>query len=898
MTTLQCSYCSLNINDDDYLHCGECGGDVHVKCLRRSRPGDLMGDVFFDFTCAKCMQLHYEGPSTSSEVINGTHEKYVRQRMPWLMVITLTLYNLSIKSKGLSRHGYFHWRTHIVNFIDKNWDYLFDPTIKRRKKWTGSISGALSHNSPKYFTSGQTLFEETGWWKLTLDNKTPKYIFSIYEQQCLERQQIRNDKRQKEEDYGSDTSNNEQDSKRIKSADSEDELITKYTCSRMMPYMGRKPKVAKQLDVLDDDHLLNKINNPNNLLPLEDPSMPLNTVQSSLMDFLAESLASDDLNMFNSLPNIAPEPLVECAGKNDMMPLLEASTDNANFLESIPASVKTGSMDLNGHLYSDFNVQLLLNDKLNSFFTNTQFTQPETEATSNIYTENSEIGFGKNINAAGADMSLHHSPIQDSVNFQNTQIETSNFDTENTDSSSMVASLTYSETTEQKLEHHPLTQKQEENNDEEESDDDNEEFQPRIVQVTNFQQLMNDGSETKTGSHSPRKLGKIIKEEKEIRSDGELNDNSKIVDEKTQISDDDEEDNEDRCNDEDVQSLLKDCKPSLFTKQPRRQWPWLVERHTGDSDEEEKLTEDGSNESQQNNMDLTRMSEYEEKELLRKLRRIFSLEDKCKIRIPSFVRRFYRKLCIREWKRAHGKPLFNLDDFVNGRHLTKVQNDKTRHIDRYQLISLSSKDQKRSFHARIAGSFECEFFESPYTQRILHPYIFRNSKYFPPFLKLMCELQYKVNNKYPSRAPIDFCYVRPNHIAAVNSLLQTEFWPGIDMSECLSYPDYSVVALYKKLVIGCGFLVPDVGFNEAYISFMAVRPGWRRSGIGTFMLYHLIQTCMTKDITLHVSATNPAVVLYQKFGFKMEEVVLNFYDKYLPFESRDSRHALFLRLIR
>lgn len=168
----------------------------------------------------------------------------------------------------------------------------------------------------------------------------------------------------------------------------------------------------------------------------------------------------------------------------------------------------------------------------------------------------------------------------------------------------MVASLTYSETTEQKLEHHPLTQMQEENNDEEESDDDNEEFQPRIVQVTNFQQLMNDGSETKTGSHSPRKLGNIIKEEKEIRSDGELNDNSKIVDEKTQISDDDdEEDNEDRCNDEDVQSLLKDCKPSLFTKQPRRQWPWLVERHTGDSDEEEKLTEDGSNESQQNNME-------------------------------------------------------------------------------------------------------------------------------------------------------------------------------------------------------------------------------------------------------------------------------------------------------
>ena len=65
----------------------------------------------------------------------------------------------------------------------------------------------------------------------------------------------------------------------------------------------------------------------------------------------------------------------------------------------------------------------------------------------------------------------------------------------------------------------------------------------------------------------------------------------------------------------------------------------------------------------------------------------------------------------------------------------------------------------------------------------------------------------------------------------------------IAVSECLSYPDFSVVALYKKLVIGCGFLVPDVGFNEAYISFMAVRPGWQRSGVATFMLYHLIQVC-------------------------------------------------------
>ncbi|XP_013114167.2 cysteine-rich protein 2-binding protein [Stomoxys calcitrans] len=865
MTTLQCSYCSLSITDDSYLHCVECGGDVHNKCLSRCTPGDLLGDVFFDFTCAKCMQLQYDGPSTSSEVFNGVLEKFVRQRMSWLLVITLTLYNLSIKSKGLSRNGYFHWRTHIVNFIDKNWEYLFDPTVKRRKKWTGSISGALSHNSPQYFTSGQELFEETGWWKLTHDNKTPKYIFNLYELQCLKRQQIRNDKRQLDDAYDSDKSNNDLDSKRFKTMESEDEDISQYTCSRMIPYMGRKPKLAKQLDVLDDDHLLGKMPQ-NSLLPLDDPSMSLNTVQSSLMDFLAESLASDDLNMFNTLPNIASEPLVEPTGKNDILPsLLAHSNDNANFFENPAALIKTEPMDLNGHLYSDLSSQLLLNEKLKSFYSSTNCYQQQDLNPLHPRSDHT-AGIAKNIseNMSFASENSIQTPPPDTTYLENAPQD------EKYDSSPQLRPCTYDE----------------------DSDTGSDEFSPRIVQVTNFQQLPEE-DRTKNSN----KFGKQEKHLAANTSSSELKQKQAKAGNKYLKSSDDEEDENEDHTDNDIQKLLKDCKPSLFTKQPRRQWPWLVEK-TIDNPAEENSVDLSSETVSNNNADLTRLSEYEEKELLKKLRRIFALEDKCKIQIPSYVRRFYQKLCIREWKRSHGKVLFNLDDYINDRQAMKEQTDKVKHIDRYQLLTQSSGDNRRSFHARIVGTFQCEFFESPYTQRVLHPYIYRNSKYFPPFLKLMCELQYKVNNKYPSRAPIDFCYVRPNHIAAVNSLLQTVFWPGIDMSECLSYPDYSVVALYKKLVVGCGFLVPDVGFNEAYISFMAVRPGWQRSGIGTFMLYHLIQTCMTKDITLHVSATNPAVVLYQKFGFKMEEVVLNFYDKYLPFESTDSRHALFLRLSR
>lgn len=55
---------------------------------------------------------------------------------------------------------------------------------------------------------------------------------------------------------------------------------------------------------------------------------------------------------------------------------------------------------------------------------------------------------------------------------------------------------------------------------------------------------------------------------------------------------------------------------------------------------------------------------------------------------------------------------------------------------------------------------------------------------------------------------------------------------------------------------------------------------------------------MGKDVTLHVSASNPAMLLYQKFGFKTEEYILDFYEQYYPLESSACRHAFFLRLRR
>lgn len=78
----------------------------------------------------------------------------------------------------------------------------------------------------------------------------------------------------------------------------------------------------------------------------------------------------------------------------------------------------------------------------------------------------------------------------------------------------------------------------------------------------------------------------------------------------------------------------------------------------------------------------------------------------------------------------------------------------------------------------------------------------------------------------------------------------------MDLSECLQYPDFSVVVLYKKVVVGFGFMVPDVKYSEAYISFLLVHPEWRRAGIGTFMIYHLIQVTPQRVFVAAVAANS------------------------------------------
>ncbi|KAL1461421.1 hypothetical protein WDU94_013321 [Cyamophila willieti] len=152
------------------------------------------------------------------------------------------------------------------------------------------------------------------------------------------------------------------------------------------------------------------------------------------------------------------------------------------------------------------------------------------------------------------------------------------------------------------------------------------------------------------------------------------------------------------------------------------------------------------------------------------------------------------------------------------------------------------------------------------------------------------------------RRTIDFCYVREEHIRAINTLVAEHFWPNISMEECILYPEFTVVALCKKLVVGLGAMIPNPSkHNETYITFLATRNHWENAGIGSFMLYHLIATCQSTHITLHCSVSRyKALNLYFKFGFKVQCVVLNFYKPYLSAHPNPdmSPHAYFLKYSR
>ncbi|CAK9813772.1 Cysteine-rich protein 2-binding protein [Anthophora quadrimaculata] len=623
------------------LRCNECSKKIHIKCLKRgSVPVSFVGDVFFDLTCPHCSSFG--------------EETVVRNRMPWLNVIVLTLYNLREKSSGISKRGYFHWKSDISTFVDRNWDYLFKKTVKRKKNWIGTISGTLSHYSGIFFKSGTTELGESGWWRL-MDNDPPEVLIAKNERMILDRKkqvgnQVRSVAKLQDSPTPSESSISVGEDNSFSSGPMKSQECSAYSQAYIQP-------------------------------------------DKTLLDFLLEE---DELNSMEIEDDMISNEQSDTPSLSDLIRDCQYQTNNFHFSQ-------------------------LLDD----------FTSEWTSATDAV---------SENLNGIKTDQ---------------------------------------------------------------------------------------------------------IKEDEDEQYEGDSSDSLSSVQEQPPVS--------------------------LFKTVQRRPWPW-----------QRNIIEEK----------IPRMTHQEEVYLLQQVNK--SVLNSA----PPEIRRFYRKLAVRKLKREYGLPILDIDNFgCKTEVVDKPLKDSGRVLDRF------FGDDLGPFEQRLQGYNEPTSVHSPYTNRLLKPFIRRDTSCRPLWLKVMEELRTKANKsnpkwKSPPIAPIDYSYVRPQHIPAINSLCSQFFWPGIDLTECLQYPDFSCVVLYKKLVIGFAILVPDVGYNEAYISFFLTRPEWRRSGIGTFMLYHLIQTCMGKDVTLHVSATNPALILYQKFGFKVEEFVQDFYDKYMPTNSRECRHALFLRLSR
>jgi len=107
----------------------------------------------------------------------------------------------------------------------------------------------------------------------------------------------------------------------------------------------------------------------------------------------------------------------------------------------------------------------------------------------------------------------------------------------------------------------------------------------------------------------------------------------------------------------------------------------------------------------------------------------------------------------------------------------------------------------------------------------------------------------------------------------------------------LDWPEFTVIALYKNQVIAAAFMEPT-----GYITYIAVDYGWQKSGIGTKMLTMLASSLPQSVLSLHLCVTNPAITLFQRFGFATQCVISAFYANLMETENRSSRSAFFMKM--
>lgn len=178
---------------------------------------------------------------------------------------------------------------------------------------------------------------------------------------------------------------------------------------------------------------------------------------------------------------------------------------------------------------------------------------------------------------------------------------------------------------------------------------------------------------------------------------------------------------------ENVGEILSPCKPSLFSNSLQRELPWKIcVPIKSELDEKVQTTK-------------TLMNQSDETEIYRKLKTIIENETSQSAKmIPAWIRRYYRKLHVRYQKRKMGnQKIFDIDN-VSSSSSDQAKSEPPSILDRFCQIVSTANSKENSFQSRLIGSSTHELtqFESPFSSRILHPFIFRDTKCLPPWIKV------------------------------------------------------------------------------------------------------------------------------------------------------------------
>lgn len=156
---------------------------------------------------------------------------------------------------------------------------------------------------------------------------------------------------------------------------------------------------------------------------------------------------------------------------------------------------------------------------------------------------------------------------------------------------------------------------------------------------------------------------------------------------------------------------------------------------------------------------------------------------------------------------------FNLSDWmidhINEGVLSPLDTTKPAEEEVIKYVSFRSRMSSSSL--KITSAF---------TGRILKEKIGSISVMSPKRIHLMREIRNSRNNSTArnlNHILIDFVHFTSDYLPQVNHLLSTSFWTGIDVSESLLTPEYSIIALHNRLVVGVGLMTPD-----GYISYLMV----------------------------------------------------------------------------